>query len=200
MAFTRKQLKAMGFTDEQVESLIEMHSEVVDGLKKEAENYKADADKLAEVQSELKALKEKGGEDFKAKYEKEHSDFEKYKRDIAEKETENAKNAAFRKYLESKGITGKNLEIAMRGIGKELSAAELEGEKIKDTTALDELIKGDFAGLVGKEQKRGASTATPPGGNGSGGVTKESIMAVKDRAERRRMIAENIELFDKKEN
>ena len=172
MAFSRKTLKAMGFTDEQVESLIEMHSETVEGLKSQMEQYKADAEKLAGVQKELNSLKEKGGEDFKAKYEKEHADFERYKTDIAGKETERAKKSAVRKYLESKGITGKNLDIAMRGVGTELSAAELDGDKLKDTTALDELIKGDFAGLVYTQQTKGANTANPPAGSGGVDTSK----------------------------
>ena len=33
MALTRKSLKAMGLADEQVDSIIEMHTETVDGLK-----------------------------------------------------------------------------------------------------------------------------------------------------------------------
>ena len=33
MALSRKSLKAMGLTDEQVDSIIEMHTETVDGLK-----------------------------------------------------------------------------------------------------------------------------------------------------------------------
>ena len=39
MARTRKSLKAMGLTDEQVECIIEMHSETVDGLKEQLKTY-----------------------------------------------------------------------------------------------------------------------------------------------------------------
>lgn len=64
------------------------------------------------MQAELNALKNDG---YKSKYEKEHADFEAYKADISAKETKTAKTAAVRRYFEAKGITGKSLDIAMRG-------------------------------------------------------------------------------------
>lgn len=87
MALTRKLLKGMGLTDEQVDTIIEAHTDTVDGLKEQVKVYRADADKLPTVQQELDDLKEKGDDGYKEKYEKEHSDFEAYKSDIAKKET-----------------------------------------------------------------------------------------------------------------
>ena len=49
MALTRKSLKAMGLTDEQVDSIVEMHTETVDGLKADIAKYKGDAEKLPSV-------------------------------------------------------------------------------------------------------------------------------------------------------
>ena len=37
MSLTRKSLKAMGLTDEQIESVIEMHTDTVSGLKEKLE-------------------------------------------------------------------------------------------------------------------------------------------------------------------
>ena len=82
MAFTRKFLKALGLTEEQVDSVVEAHTETVDGLKSQMAGYKADAEKLEGVQRELDDLKAKGGgEDYKSKYDSELADFEKYKND-----------------------------------------------------------------------------------------------------------------------
>lgn len=139
MALTRKSLKAMGLADEQIDSVIEMHAETVEALKEQREAYKADAEKLAEVQAELDAMKNDG---YKSKYENEHSAFEAYKADVTARETKTAKTAAVRKYFEAKGITGKSLGIAMRGAGAEIDAAELDGDDLKDTTALDTFISG----------------------------------------------------------
>ena len=162
MALTRKSLKAMGLTDEQVDSIIEMHSETVDGLKEQVKTYKADAEKLPNVQKELDDLKaaEDGG--FKEKFEKEHSDFENFKKTIQEKETKAAKESAAKAFFESKGITGNSLEIAMRGSSAEIAALDLDGEKIKDSSALDALVNGTFKALVSTTTTKGANIPNPP--------------------------------------
>ena len=162
MALTRKSLKAMGLTDEQVDSIIEMHSETVDGLKADISKYKGDAEKLPGVQKELNDLKAAGDGGYKEKYEKEHSDFEAYKSDVTAKESKAAKEMAVRAYFESKNITGANLDLAMRGCGTEMAALEMDGEKIKDTKSLDALLSGTYKGLISTTQTKGANPANPP--------------------------------------
>ena len=162
MALTRKSLKAMGLTDEQVDSIIEMHSETVDGLKEQVNTYKADAEKLPNVQKELDDLKAAGDGGFKEKFEKEHSDFENFKKTIQEKETKAAKESAAKAFFESKGITGNSLEIAMRGSSAEIAALDLDGEKIKDSSALDALVNGTFKTLVSTTTTKGANIPNPP--------------------------------------
>ena len=162
MALTRKSLKAMGLTDEQVDSIIEMHSETVDGLKEQVNTYKADAEKLPNVQKELDDLKAAGDGGFKEKFEKEHSDFENFKKTIQEKETKAAKESAAKAFFESKGITGNSLEIAMRGSSTEIAALDLDGEKIKDSSALDALVNGTFKALVSTTTTKGANIPNPP--------------------------------------
>lgn len=60
MALTRKSLKAMGLMDEQVDSVIEMHTDTVDELKNQRANAKADADTLeflgADARDDLKSI------------------------------------------------------------------------------------------------------------------------------------------------
>ena len=162
MALTRKSLKAMGLTDEQVDSIIEMHSETVDGLKEQVNTYKADAEKLPNVQKELDDLKAAGDGGFKEKFEKEHSDFENFKKTIQEKETKAAKESAAKAFFESKGISGNSLEIAMRGSSAEIAALDLDGEKIKDSSALDALVNGTFKALVSTTTTKGANIPNPP--------------------------------------
>ena len=53
MALTRKLLKGMGLTDEQVDTIIEAHTDTVDGLKADVSKYKSDAEKLPGVQKQL---------------------------------------------------------------------------------------------------------------------------------------------------
>ena len=193
MAVTRKFLKGMGLTDEQVDTIIEAHAETVEGLKEKLAKAEADAASLEAVTKERDELK--AGGDFKEKYEKEHKAFEDYKSGITAKETRAAKEKAVRAYLESKNITGGNLDIAIRGMSAEIEAAELDGEKIKDTKAIDELIGGTYKGLVVTSQQRGRQTANPPANSGGTTMTKEQIMAIKDTAARQKAMYENHTLF-----
>lgn len=199
MALTRKLLKGMGLTDEQVDTIIEAHTDTVDGLKADISKYKADAEKLPGIQKELDGLKAVGDGGYKEKYEKEHSAFEAFKTDITAKETKAAKEKAVRAYFESKNITGANLDLAMRGCGEEMAALEMDGDKIKDAKSLDALIEGTYKGLVSTTQTKGANPATPPANTGTGAMTKDQIMQIKDRAERRAAIAANINLFENKD-
>ncbi len=196
MALTRKLLKGMGLTDEQVDTIIEAHTDTVDGLKADLNRYKTDAEKLPGIQKQLDDLRAAGDGGYKEKYEKEHSDFEAYKSDIKAKESKAAKEKAVRAYFESKNITGANLDLAMRGCGEEMSALEMDGDKIKDTKSLDTLIEGTYKGLVSTTRTKGADPATPPANTGNGAMTKDQIMQIKDRAERRAAIAANLNLFE----
>lgn len=177
MALTKTQvreiLSAAGVDSERmkdaVEKIMDGHIASVEALREDISKYKPDAEKLADVQKELDELKKLDG----AGWQKKAEDWEKKYNDLvsanAEKEAKAAKTAAARAYYESKGITGKALDIAMRGSGAEIEALELADGKIKDAAALDALVNGDFSGLVGQTRTEGAQTANPPAAAGQGG-------------------------------
>ena len=163
--FTRAEIRNIlgdACTEEIENRLVALHLGVVDPLKDDLTKYKADAEKLTCVQKELDDLKAAGDGGYKEKYEKEHSDFEAFKADIAAKESKASKEKAVRAYFESKNITGSNLDLAMRGCGEEMAALVMDGDKIKDTTSLDALIDGAYKSLVYTEHVQGANPATPP--------------------------------------
>jgi len=202
MAMTRKALKAMGLTDEQIDSIIEMHTETVDGLKEKLKAAEEKASKLDDVQKQLDALKADSGDDWKSKYEDEHKAFESYKKGIVEKEAKAAKESAAKAFFESKGITGTNLEIAMRGASAEIDGIELDNGEIKDTAALDALVTGTFAGLVVVKSVQGAQTSNPPANNGGSKMTKADVYAKDEHgryklstSERQKALAENPDLM-----
>lgn len=191
MALTRKFLKAMGIEDEKIDQIIEAHSSTVDGLKDQIDTLKADAGSAEETKTKLADLQkqlDKANADLEAaknnglqgKYDSLKKEFEDYKAGVTAKETKSAKEAAARAYYESKGITGKSLDIAMRGSSAEIEALELDGDKIKDAAALDALVKGDFADLVSATTTKGANTDTPPA-NSVGGMTKADIYKKDDK-------------------
>lgn len=210
MAFSIKQIKAVlsehGMPvenlDKAAEEICGRHSADLDSIKEQRDSYKKDAETLADVKKELDALKANSGDDWKSKYEKEHTDFESYKKGITEKETKAAKEKAVKAYFEGKNITGANLDIAMRGCRDEIGAIELDGDKIKDTAALDALVSGTFAGLVVSKTVKGAETANPPANNGGSKLTKADIFKkdehgryVMSTAERQKALAENPDLM-----
>lgn len=192
MALTRKSLKAMGLTDEQVDSIIEMHTETVDGLKQ----YKADAEKLPEVQKELDALKAKGDDGYKEKYEKEHKAFEDFKTEQSAKETRAAKEKAYRDLLISAGISEKRVDTVLKV--SDLEKIELEDGKIKGADELTKTIKTEWADFVVTTQTKGADTRNPIANNtntGKGDKSRDDILGIRDGVERRRLMKENPDLF-----
>ena len=186
MALTRKSLKAMGIEDEKIDQIIEMHTETVDALKKERDDFRDKAEQYDTLKKELDGLK--NGKDWKAEHDTLKKEFDKYKKDVTEKEIAAAKTKAGRAYFESKGIKGGNLEIAMRGAKDEISALELDGDKIKDTKSLDALIAGDYKGLIVSESTKGADPVNPPAGGGSVLKSRAEIYA-KDEKGRYKMDA-----------
>lgn len=200
MALTRNFLKSMGLTEEQVATIVEAHTDTVDGLKDLIATYKADAEKLPGVQKELNDLKKEGGDGgFKAKYEKEKKDFQDYKAGIEAKESAAAKEKAARAYFQGKGIPAESMALVIRGAKAEIDGLELDGEKIKDSKALDDLLNGDYKGLIGKTTTKGTETQTPP--STTGGATSMAEIYKKDdkgryvlsTAERQAAIAASLE-------
>ena len=206
MSLTRKALKAMGLTDEQIDSVIEMHTDTISGLKDKlevAENNSKDVEKLtAEVEkykNELETAKQTiaDGEKYKEQYENTKSEYEKYKGEIVAKEAKTAKEKAVREYFKSKGINDDNMSIAMRGSRSEIDAMELDEKgKIKDTKVFDELIKGDYAKLISHTEVKGVQTQVlPPNATNKKVMTWEDIDKIKDAKERQQAMYENREVL-----
>lgn len=179
MALTRKFLKAMGIEDEKIDQIIEAHTETMSGLKDSLDKAVAAAKdlpgiqkELEEAKAELEAVKKDG---WKDKHDALKKEFEDYKAGVSTKEAKAAKEAAARVYYESKGITGKALDIAMRGSGAEIEALEVVDGRIADFGAIDTLIGGLFAGLASTTTTIGANTATPPANNGGGKAAFDAL-------------------------
>lgn len=179
MALTRKGLLAAGLTENQVDFVLEGHTETVDGLKEERDRYKADAEKLPAVQKELDSYKNKGDDGYKAKYESEHQAFEDYKTSVAAEKTTAAKEKALETALKKVGIADKRLQSVARlckGDGL-LDKLELDDKgAIKDSDKLEASLKESYSDYIVKNSTQGANTANPPAGNGgSGSITAEAF-------------------------
>lgn len=197
MALTRNFLKSMGLTDEQVNAIIENHTDTVEALKKERDSYKTDAEKLPAVQKELDDLKAAGDGGYKEKYEAEAKAHKEYKQQIESEKKAALDEADVMAICKEAGIAR---ESSLRLIVKDFDRSKIErGEdgKITNRAKLVEAVKTDYADFVGTPGKDGTPPATPPTGGG-GGMTKEQILDIKDAKARQQAIADNMELFNRK--
>lgn len=200
MALTRKFLSALGIEADKVDEIINAHTETVDALKHERDSYKADAEKLPEVQKELNSIKEQaakndGKNPFEVKYNAIKEEFENYKKEQTAKETKVKKADAYKALLKEAGVSEKRIEAVLR-------VSDIDGLKldkdgaVEGKDALLESIKKDWSDFIVTQGTQGARTPNPPA-NGGGKIykSKEEIYAIKDTAERQKAIYENRELF-----
>lgn len=200
MAFTRKFLSAMGIEAEKVDEIINAHIEVVDGLKEERDNYKKDAEKLADVEKELTKAKEKlakngeGETVAKEDYDKLKKEYDDYKADITAKNTRTEKENAFRELLKSVGVSEKRFNAIIKV--SDIDGLELDKDgKIKDAEKHTENVKSEWADFIETTTTQGAKTANPPANSGKQTMTKKDIMNIKDDKERLSAIEKHPELF-----
>ena len=155
----------MGIEDEKIDEIIAAHAETVDALKEQRDNYKAQADELAEVQQKLdeanETIKANGSDEWKVKYDAIKEEYDNYKPDISAKETTRAKQAAYREVLKAAGVSEKRIDSIIRV--SDIDSVELdESGKIKEADKLTESIKNEWADFIVSTNTQGANTATPP--------------------------------------
>lgn len=205
MALKRSTLSAMGIEADKIEEIIKAHAETVtalneqiDAAKAEAEQYKAEAAKVPDIQKELDDLKaqvEADAEERKGKdYDALKKEFDDYKAEQERKAVRAGKEAAYKEILKDAGIPEKHFAKILKY--SDVDSVELD-DKGKITTAKDILkeIKEEWADHIEQTQTQGAVTETPPTQTGGTGKTKEEIMQIKDRNERQKAISENHQLF-----
>ena len=206
MAITVKYLEDLGVEKEVAEKIFAERS-------KEIEADKAKREKL---ETELKESKEsldnlsKEFEDLKANNASAEEYKSKYEAVIAENEAKAKQAEADRILAERTENINKRFEavvgektfshnaIKADYLKKFGEAIELEDNKsLSDEQIFHNLIKDDataFTGVTAVKLQGGK-----PLGNGTKYTSKADIMAIKDRTERRKAIAQNLDLFEKGE-
>ena len=177
MALTRAFLKGMGLNDEQIGSIIEAHTETVDGLKNQIATLKVDADKLPGVQKQLDELKANNGDDWKAKAEKAESDFAAFKAEVAKKATRSAKETAYRALLKKAGIADKRIDTVIKVTDFDGITLDKDN-KISDADKLEGTIKTEWADFIESSHKEGADPAKPPAGSGGNSGNVSPVVAM----------------------
>ena len=183
MSFSRSFLKSVGLTDEQISAVMEEHTSVTTALKAQrdqfegdANKYKADAEKLAQVQKELDELKTR--KDYKADYDKAVKDLEDYKAQVKRDQELSKVKAAYRKLLKDEQISDNWAEDIM-------AFTQFEGMKLGEDGALQDVdaLKKTIGEKYGKYKvtvrDRGEDVAHPPRTDNGGGVNTEMQMYAK---------------------
>ena len=199
-----EELKAQGLTEEQISFVMAENGKDLKKLQKENDNLSADRDTWKEKAEAAEAtLKGFEGVDLET-MQKELSDWK-------QKATEAEKNAQAQLYerdfadalkTEFEGIKFSS-EAAKRAIMAEVKEA---GLKLKDgkilglNDLLSQMKEKDASAFVDDAQQQVqqnmARFTAPKKTNSSGTMSKDEIMAIKDRGERRTAIAQNMHLFE----
>lgn len=190
MALTRKFLKALGVSEEAIEEIITAHTDVTDDLKtqlKTAQDVQKQLDTITAERDNLqKKLNDPEQANRVAELEKQIAEYQK-------RETTAQKRTALTALLEKIGIDKRGFARVLAAT--DLDGVEMDGESIKDADKLAESLKTEWSDLLTEPGATGKPPQTPPQNPGNGGITKEQIMAIKDRDERRVAIAQHLDLF-----
>lgn len=197
MALTRKFLTALGIEADKADEIISAHTESVEALKAQRDEYKTkwdevkdDVSKSSDLQKQLDELKK---DSYKVKYEALKEEYTKYKADQEANATKAAKETAYKALLKELGISEKRLDAILKVT--DLSKIELDKEgAIKDADKLKTDAKAEWEDFIVTKETKGANTATPPANTG-GKMSKDDILKIKDTSERQKAMAENHELF-----
>lgn len=202
MALLRKSLKAMGLTDEQIESVIEMHSDTVNDLKDQITAATANKEEFDKLKSENENLKTQlseskqaaaDAEKYKKDYESIKNEYDTFKSDVETRAAKAEADKAFTKWLTDNGYTdkGANKIVKYGGFTPEFN----KDGTIKNADKLNESVAAEWSEYKITAKTEGAKTETPPANTGGSKRTKAEIIAIKDPVERQQAIKENPEVF-----
>lgn len=177
MALTRKMLKGMNLTDEQIDTIIEGHDETVTALKTERDDWKAKAGAAETLKTERDDLKQqldaqKGGTDWKAEY-------DKLKASVDAKETASKIREAYREVLKAEHIDETLHDLI-------LDATDMTGKKLdkdgrlENAEAIAANVREKYAAHVVKTEQKATPTKTPPASQPKA-MTREEIWAKDDK-------------------
>lgn len=164
MALTRNYLKSMGLTEEQVNAIIENHTDSIDGLKKELATFKAAAesvDALTKERDEYKDKLSKAGDAAKVQ-----ADFDAFRQQVEKEKTHTRKMQAYDALLKDAGVARDSFRQTLCKTA-DMEKIELDDKgAVKDAEALKERIRADYADFIGTVHNDPTPTITPPSGGG----------------------------------
>ena len=182
MRITKKDMKALGLTDEQIELLYEAHEEGINGLREERDKLKADLStanaevtRLANVEKDLVKANAKleDAEETAEKLKKLKGEFDAYKADVDAKAVAASKAELYKELLTKAGIPEKRQAAILKVT--DLETIEVKDGKIENADKVSESIKAEWADFIVTESKQGADVKNPPDNNGGSSFEKMSL-------------------------
>lgn len=190
----REYLKAQGLTEEQVNAVMAEHGKSIQAEQLKAKEVKELTEKdLKEAQSTITKMQkasddaeksQKLADDYKEKYEAAAKERDDIQRSSAIKEALIVNGANEKYYNTLSSLIGE--DVALDKVTEEVAKyKETHSELFQKTQSTDSTKPGYQ--VIDNKLKMGAEPA---------GLTKKSILAIKDKHERQQKIAENLELFN----
>lgn len=166
MALTRKMLKSMSLTEEQIDSIIEEHTAVTNALKEQIADSGNDAEKLAEAQKEITALKKQIADAEGKDYEALKAEFDKYKADVEAKAIRTAKETALRDVLKDLGINERHWAKILKYSDFDSVVLDKDG-KLENAKDIRAALKEEWSDHIEKTTPKGSEPENPPKAAGS---------------------------------
>lgn len=177
MSLTRKFLSALGIEQDKIDEIITAHTETVDALKEQRDQYKEQAESVPNLTKELEDLKEQAEanktDEWQEKYNTLKAEYDDYKKAQKAEEVKRHKADAVRKVLEEIGIADKTIDSIVNVT--DFDGIELENDQIKDIDAFKEDMSKRWEGFIVKTKQEGADIPNPPAKTGGGAFKDMSV-------------------------
>lgn len=170
MALTKKMLKAMGLTDDQIEQIFDGHEEslnvqreTISDIKNKLEKAEAESERLKNVEKDLLKANAKieEAEETAKKLKSLRDEYDSYKAEVVKKATKESKGKAYRKLLSAAGIPEKRHDSIVKLT--DLDAVEMdESGNITNAKDLSKNIEEEWADFIVTKSEQGSSVPTPP--------------------------------------
>lgn len=170
MALTKKMLKAMGLTDDQIEQIFDGHEEslnvqreTISDIKNKLEKAEAESERLKNVEKDLLKANAKieEAEETAKKLKSLRVEYDSYKAEVVKKAAKESKGKAYRKLLSAAGIPEKRHDSIVKLT--DLDAVEMdESGNITNAKDLSKNIAEEWADFIVTKSEQGSSVPTPP--------------------------------------
>ncbi len=185
MALTRKMLAAMDIPAEKIDEIITAHTETVNALKEERDNFKTEADGAKDLTEKLRLANEeldkiKGG-DWEKKYTDLKQEYDTFKSDVQNKEVKGKKETAYRDLLVKAGVSEKRIASVMKVSSSSIDELSFDDKgEIKDADKILDSVKKEWADFISTTGEKGADVDHhPKGEEGGEKLTRGAQLAAK---------------------